>query len=98
MDYDVPLKTLLMDGAPAFLAQLAGTPDVVRAPAEFPAVVSRTVALLGDLPDRRMLHTEVQSGNDPDMPCRMLGYYWMILEGHRQADVVQIVLDIGQEP
>jgi hypothetical protein len=98
MKYDITLKSLLMGGAPALMTHLAGTSRVSLAPAELPAVVSRTVDLIGDLPDDRLLHAEVQSGNDSLMPCRMLGYYWMILESNPRADIVQVVLYIGSGP
>ena len=92
------LKSLLMDGAPALLTQLAGTPEVSLAPAEYPAVVTRTVDLVGLMPGQRLLHAEVQSSNGKDMPARMLGYYWMFLEADPAVDVTQVVFYIGADP
>ncbi len=80
LKYDVTLKTLLMNGAPALLTQLAGTSAVTLTPAEYPVTVSRDVDLVGRLKDQELLHAEVQSNNDPRIPGRMLGYYWVFIE------------------
>jgi hypothetical protein len=98
LKYDITLKSLLMDGAPALLAQLAGTSQVTLAPAEFPATITRSADLVGALPGEQLLHTEVQSNNDGSIGTRMLGYYWMFLEANPKADVIQIVLYIGNGP
>ena len=62
LKYDVTLKTLLMDGAPALLTQLAGTSAVRFKPAEYPVTISRHVDLVGriDGKGKQLLHTEVQ--------------------------------------
>jgi hypothetical protein len=100
LKYDVTLKTLLMNGAPALLTQLAGTSAVTLTPAEYPVTVSRHVDLIGriDGDGKRRLHAEVQSSNDPRIPGRMLGYYWVLIEDDPHVEVIQIVLYVGSEP
>jgi len=100
LKYDVTLKTLLMDGAPALLTQLAGTSAVTLTPAEYPVTVSRHVDLVGriDGNGKQLLHAEVQSSNDPRIPGRMLGYYWVFIEDNPHVKVTQIVLYVGSEP
>jgi hypothetical protein len=100
LKYDVTLKTLLMDGAPALLTQLAGTSAVRFKPAEYPVTISRHVDLVGriDGKGKPLLHTEVQSFNDPRIAGRMLGYYWVLIEDDPDVEVIQTVLYVGSEP
>src|SRR3954468_14764751 len=100
LKYDITLKTLLMDGASALLTQLAGTSAVRLTPAEYPVTVSRHVDLVGRLESNgeELLHAEVQSTNDPRIPGRMLGYYWVFIEDDPHVEVIQIVLYVGSEP
>lgn len=100
LKYDITLKTLLMDGAPALLTQLAGTSAVRFKPAEYPVTISRHVDLVGriDGKGKPLLHTEVQSFNDPRIAGRMLGYYWVLIEDDPDVEVIQTVLYVGSEP
>ncbi len=74
-EYDITLKTVLKGlSAPAF-RQVTGSDEVVRWPATEPLQVrSPSVDLLGETADQRLLHIELQSTNDPNMPVRMLEY------------------------
>lgn len=95
MRYDIPLRDLLIGGAPEFLKQVAGVIPISLAPAEFPAALARRADLIGLLPDHRYLHIEVETGGLQRMPSRMLGYYALLIDRDPLADVVQIVLYAG---
>jgi hypothetical protein len=98
LKYDITLKTLLMDGAPALLTQLAGTSAITLTPAEYPVTVSRRVDLVGRIESKQILHVEAQSTNDQRIPVRMLGYYWVFVEDDPSVEVIQVVLYVGSEP
>lgn len=64
---------------------------------ELPEVRGRRVDLLGRTADGGLVHIEVQSQNDPDMPLRMAEYALGILRTFASLPR-QIVLYVGYEP
>ncbi len=97
-DCDTTLKGLLMQSA-ATLLRLLGVPGEVREwlNIELPRVRNQRVDLLLELTTGEILHIELQSGNDPDMPLRMLDYATAIRRRCRNFPR-QVVLYVGNQP
>jgi len=62
---------------------------------EYPDVRMRVADFVVRLEDGRIVHIELQSGPDPDMPWRMLEYYHAIRRTYKQAPV-QFVIYVGK--
>ena len=73
-EYDAALKSLLMRREGSLLKQLTGLQVTRWHNVEFPEVRTRSVDLLGETDDGRLVHVELQSSNDPHMAFRMLEY------------------------
>ena len=74
-DCDVALKALLTDSLNAILRQIGEKGEVARwLNVELPVVRNQRADLLVELTTGEILHIELQSSNDPDMPFRMLEY------------------------
>jgi hypothetical protein len=75
-EYDVALKLLLKGSATLTVRALTGTVVVRWLDVELPKVQNvqnLRVDLLGQTVDNELVHIELQSGNDPAMPFRMIG-------------------------
>jgi hypothetical protein len=77
-EYDVALKDILTRAGSSALAQLTGAASVKWLTVEAPKVSKRHVDLLGELPDRSLVHIELQSRNEKDQPLRMAEYLFGI--------------------
>jgi hypothetical protein len=95
--FDLTLRDLLMDGAPALLGQAAGIAGIRLAPLEVPVVGGGRLDLFGEIDGESALHIEVQADNDPAMPVRMLGYLWLSLRQRPALKVRQMVLYVGRD-
>lgn len=95
MDYDALLKSILQLLANRLIPLLTGASVVDQLSVEFPSVESRLPDLVALLDDDRILHLEVQTANDARMPWRMLRYWLLLSERYPEADIVQIVLYLG---
>jgi mono/diheme cytochrome c family protein len=74
-DCDVTLKALLTDSLSAILRQIGEKGEVAYwLNAELPVVRNQRADLLVELTTGEILHIDLQSSNDPDMPFRMLEY------------------------
>jgi len=97
-EYDIALKVLLQASASAIIRQLTGGLSVDRwLNAEMPQVRTGRADLLGLTLDGLLLHFELQSTNDPDMPLRMLEYALLIYRVFGKFPK-QIVLYVGERP
>lgn len=96
--YDVTLKDLLMDGAPALMTQLAGRPTGAVLPTELPAVVAGRLDLFGRLEGDDHLHVELQATNLATIGIRMMGYQWLVLRERPDLRLHQTVLYVGFDP
>jgi predicted transposase YdaD len=96
-EYDVALKMLLRGSARMTFQALTGGPVEKWLDIELPKVQNLRMDLLGEMADGDMLHLELQSRNDPEMPERMaeyaLGAYRLFRRFPRQ-----IVLYVGERP
>lgn len=96
--YDTCLKELLNTLPAAFFRLILGVPMRALLPMEFPLVQACRPDILGWLDDDRIGHVELQSGNDLEMHWRMLGYYVPIQRAYPRAEIVQVVLYVGDGP
>jgi predicted transposase YdaD len=97
-DYDAALKWLLRGGAGVALRQVTGGIAVVEwLDGELQRVQTRRADLVGVGSDGQLLHLELQSANDSNMPLRMAEY---ALGVYRQFGKLprQIVLYVGDAP
>jgi hypothetical protein len=72
--YDVALKLLLPRSATLTMRELTGTAVEKWLDVELPKVQNLRLDLLGRTVDGGLIQLELQSGNDPAMPFRMLEY------------------------
>ena len=94
-EYDITLKLLLRGSAAMAFQALTGGLVERWLDIELPKMQNLRMDLLGELADGTLLHLELQSGNDPEMPLRMAEY---ALGVYRRFDQFprQIVLYVGE--
>jgi predicted transposase YdaD len=94
-EYDVALKVLLRGSAQGAFRMLTGISVERWIDIELPKVQNPRVDLLGESADGALIHLELQSGNDAEMPLRMaeyaLGVYRLFGKFPRQ-----LVLYVGE--
>jgi predicted transposase YdaD len=94
-EYDITLKLLLRGSAAMAFQALTGGQVEKWLDIELPKKQNSRMDLLGELADGTLLHLELQSGNDAEMPLRMaeyaLGVYRRFIQFPRQ-----IVLYVGE--
>jgi hypothetical protein len=96
-EYDVSLKVLLQSAAVTALRLLTGKEVVEWLNVELPKVQNRQVDLLGLATDGELVHIELQSTNDSQMPLRMAEYCLAIYRAQSKW-ARQLVLYVGREP
>jgi len=99
-EYDVALKLLLKGSATLALRELTGTSVVQWLDVELPKVQraqNLRLDLLGRTAEGGLIHLEVQSGNDPAMPFRMVEYCLGVRRLLGQFPR-QILLYVGEAP
>src|SRR6266851_6295737 len=96
-EYDVALKLLLQQSAELTIRELTGTTIAKWLNVELPKVQNLRLDLLGEAVDGSLVHVELQSGNDPTRPLRMLEYCAGV---YRLFDKfpLQILLYVGEAP
>lgn len=96
-EYDATLKMLLRGSAGRTFQELTGVSVEKWLDIELPKVQTLLLDLLGQTADQSLIHLELQSGNDAEMPIRMaeyaLGVYRLFGKFPRQ-----IVLYVGEAP
>jgi len=96
-EYDAALKNILMRPGSSVLAQITGASSLKWLNVEAPKVSNRRVDLLGELPDRNLVHIELQSRNEKDFPLRMAEYLFGI--GRQYGKLPrQVALYVGELP
>jgi hypothetical protein len=99
-EYDVALKLLLKGSATLAVRELTGTAVVEWLDVELPKVQrvqNLRLDLLGRTVDDQLIHMELQSGNDPAMPFRMMEYCFGVQRLCGQFPR-QILLYVGETP
>jgi predicted transposase YdaD len=95
-EYDTVLKVLLQGSANSILEQITGVRVARWLNVELPEVQQTRVDLLGESADENsgLIHLELQSTNDPQLPLRMAEYSLRVYrQFHRFPQ--QIVLYVG---
>ncbi|MBV9037145.1 MAG: DUF4351 domain-containing protein, partial [Acidobacteriaceae bacterium] len=93
--YDVALKTLLQASGISILQQLAGVHLARWINTELPQMKAPRLDLLGETETGELVHFELQSTNDLDMPLRMAEYA-VAVRRHFGCFPRQFVLYVGQ--
>jgi hypothetical protein len=96
-EYDVALKRILTRPGSTLLAALTGSSSVRWLNVETPLVRNLRVDLLGERPDKELLHIELQSRNDARFPLRMGEYSFGVGLRHGRLPW-QVALYVGAEP
>jgi predicted transposase YdaD len=95
-EYDTTLKLLLQGRASRSLRELTGVAVTEWLHVELPEIGDRRVDLLGRTGGGGLIHIELQSANDADMPLRMAEYCLRIYRQLRRFPR-QIVLYVGRK-
>lgn len=96
MKCDVLLKSIFLASANCLVPAIVGSRPVEQLNVAFPDIQQRLPDLVMRLEDGRILHVELQSDNDPEMPLRMLDYRLFLMRRFPGLPVVQIVLYFGR--
>ena len=97
-EYDVALKLLLRGSAKLTMRELTGTAVESWIDVELPKLVQNTrVDLLGETADKGLVHLELQSGHDPNMPLRMAEYCLGVFRLFERFPR-QVLLYVGEAP
>jgi predicted transposase YdaD len=96
MQFDTTLKELLLSNPTRLVEQLTGEKVVSWLNVEQPSVKMRRIDLVARLKSGRILHLEIQVGDDPEMPWRMLEYSLHLRRTYGQ-EPWQIVLYVGKK-
>src|SRR5580692_10048871 len=96
-EYDVALKLLLRGSAKLAMRELAGVPVENWLDVELPHIRNLRVDLLGQAADGTLVHLELQSSNDGNMPVRMAEYCLGIFRLFGRFPR-QVLLYVGEAP
>jgi predicted transposase YdaD len=96
-EYDVALKLLLRGSARLTMRELTGMVVDKWLDVELPKVQNTRVDLLGETAGSRLIHLELQSGNDVTMPLRMAEYCLGIFRLYGKFPH-QVLLYVGEAP
>ena len=94
--YDRTLRELLQDIPTAFIKLLINKKAVKMLDSKFPNVEEKEADLVVELEDKEILHIEIQTTNDNNMPHRMLYYALMIYKVHNKFPK-QLVIYVGED-
>ncbi|MGA2134717.1 MAG: hypothetical protein ABSH50_20725 [Bryobacteraceae bacterium] len=97
MQYDVALKLLLQGSGTRALSELTGTTPSKWLNVELARVQGLRLDLLGETVDGELIHLELQSTNDPDMPLRMAEYCLAVYRQHQKFPR-QVLVYVGETP
>jgi hypothetical protein len=96
--YDNLLKTIFFDAMPAMLRALDCAPVAEYLSVEFPERPRMVADVVARLADGKILHLEFQLRNDPRMHWRCYHYFGAIQELWEDAEIIQIVIYLGNGP
>ena len=95
-EYDVVFK-LILQSVDLTIREIGGPPIVRWLNVELPEVRNTRVDLLGETAAGELIHIELQSMNDPDMPLRMAEYCLRVRRNFRKFPQ-QILVYLGNAP
>jgi hypothetical protein len=95
-EYDVVFK-LILQSVDLTIRELGATPIARWLNVELPEVRNTRVDLLGETAAGDLIHIELQSTNDPDMPLRMAEYCLRVRRNFRKFPQ-QILVYLGNAP
>jgi predicted transposase YdaD len=94
--FDTTIKLLIQSSANELLRQLGVAPVTRWLSVELPKIQNRRADLVGLTASGEIIHIEIQSDNDADMPLRMAEYALAILQKYHQYPH-QLVLFVGNQ-
>ena len=92
---DITLRDIIQNIPIKFIELLVGKKAVKILDNTFPSVKERKADIVLELEDGSILHIEIQTYPDKNMPYRMLEYYIMLKRRYKDRQIIQIVLYIG---
>src|SRR2546430_6676615 len=95
-EFDVAIK-LTLQQVDLAIRELVGTTVTRWLNIELPEVQNTRVDLLGETESGELVHIELQSGNDAEMPLRMAEYYLRVFRQFRKFPY-QVLLYVGEAP
>jgi predicted transposase YdaD len=96
MQFDTTIKEIFQSLPQRLLQMLCGSEITELLTVEQPSVKMRKPDFVARLKNGRILHLEIQSGDEANMPWRMLEYYPPIRREYGQPPI-QVVLYVGEE-
>src|SRR5438874_12163014 len=96
-EYDIALKLLLRGSAGLTMRELTGTVVEKWLDVELPRMQNTRADLLGETREGRLVHLELQSGNDAKMPLRMAEYCLSVFRLFGEFPR-QVLLYVGEAP
>ncbi len=93
---DITLREVIQEIPNKFIELLTGKNARKLLDTSLPEVKERRADLLVELEDDSILHLELQTSNDKNMPYRMLEYYMLISSKYPSREINQMVLYIGE--
>src|SRR3989442_1014156 len=97
MLYDTILKTLFQSSGLMLLELLTNAPIREWINVEIPKTQMNKLDLVAWLANGRLYHLELQSGNDPNMPWRMVEYYFLLWKRYGVQPLQQVIY-VGAKP
>src|SRR5713226_4263105 len=97
MQFDTILKTLFQSSHLLLLESLTDVPIREWINVEIPKAQMNKLDLVAWLTDGRLYHLELQSGNNSDMPWRMLEYYFLLWKRYGVQPLQQVIY-VGGRP
>jgi hypothetical protein len=95
-EYDVVFK-LILQSVDVTIREIGGPPIARWLNVELPEVRNTRVDLLGETAAGELVHIELQSTNEPDMPLRMAEYCLRVRRNFRKFPQ-QILVYLGEAP
>jgi len=92
---DITLRDAIGKIPQKFIQILTGQKGRAILDNTFPAVKERKADLILQLEDLSILHLELQTQNDKNMPFRMLEYYLLLKQKYPDKPIKQMVLFVG---
>lgn len=96
-EYDITLKLILQGAAGLVLRDVTGVHIERWLNVELPEVRNTRVDMLGETSEDHLIHIELQSRNDSNMPLRMAEYCLSVYRRFGRFPS-QILLYVGEEP
>ena len=93
---DILLRDAIQKIPEKFIQLLTGMKGVQILDNAFPSIKERKADLVVELEDSSILHLELQTHPDKNMPLRMLEYRVLLMQRYPNREIRQMVLYVGE--